>query len=218
MLQKIENLDKYLSEFDIKIYAEGIKVYPVAWSQSRPGRDDYWGVDLRLSTGEFVEPFLWYFGYLSHEKLGRLWRDSAYTSGSSEKNALERTGMIKEWGQAKKIEGEIKYNVLYNYDKYRHIEFLEKFNYISDSSLKTLSQIRHIDNLHSIYLNPPTKRCVGLTKSNSLIVDKLNIESIIELVKIDFLENLIFDVRTESDSHKYSQKEFKDFLRNSITT
>ncbi|KAA9340110.1 hypothetical protein [Adhaeribacter soli] len=210
-------MEEYMQAFDIYTFIDSIKVVPYAWNQSRVGKDDYWGVNIGFENKIIEDPYFIINRSLSHPKLGQVWRDSGYTSGSRQEEQIKKDGMKDEWKIAEEVEKEIRNNLLNSYCRNEHKQVLETFSKLNEKELKTYHFFifRGITNFIIV---PDISRCAGC--SNSHIIDEgFDIESIIGLVQKDFLQEIIFnlflkDEKKESIQLSFNQKQFKEFLIN----
>jgi hypothetical protein len=141
-IKKIENISLYMQEFNILSFVDSINIFPSAWSNSRTGRDDSWGVNLIYSNTIKADGYLLLNNLITHKELGESWEITAYSSGSSMiKSFIEQGGMYREWAKAKKIKGEMAYKILNGYNKCEHESILNTINDLSEIELQYLNEI-----------------------------------------------------------------------------
>ena len=142
-ITKVANLISYMSSFKVLKFTDEIKVIPVAFSIGKVGGDDTWGVRLQLIWPQTLDGYFIINNILFHPKFNNaLWMESAYTSGFVEKEKIKKSGMQKEWAIAKKIEGEIRFNVLNFYDNNNHMVILKYINELTNYELELLNLVR----------------------------------------------------------------------------
>lgn len=197
-IKKIENLQEYFRLFDIDKFINSVKIIPEAWSQTKTGDDDTWGVSLIRSNNEF-DPYFVISYFLNHPKLGELWRESAYTPGSEEKKRIEKRGMIKEWEIAKRVQKEMHLNILQNYSPDDHYSALEKISQLLDKEILLVERIYSYDKIDSIAISPYVSghcSAFGLhtRDQEKIFLGPLNNDDVLRIVMKGLFEEIVFTI------------------------
>jgi hypothetical protein len=134
-LTKIDNLEEYIDTFDIEEYVSQISVRPSVWYQSRPGKDDYWGVNFYYQNLPFIDSFLILEKFIPPLEG---WRDSGYTSGRKQAEELERGNSI--WETAKEKENKVKEDIFKRYNRNSHVEIIKLVHQLQEVELAFFNQ------------------------------------------------------------------------------
>lgn len=192
MFKKIYNPTEYIKNFDIEKFIEGIELYPKTWSESRPGKDDKWGVDLILHSELEIDAYFEYYNLIYHENVGKLWSDFGYTSGSEQEKIINEKGMKIEWEKAITTKREIINTIKTKYSSTLHLKTLEMLYKLSDSALSELYLLYNVkEDIIICYDYITNSTVINFSRYR---VNRTNINNIIELVQNGFLKNAKFSL------------------------
>lgn len=142
-LRKIENIDEYLKAFNVLEFVKSIKITPRTWFRSRPGKDDWWGINLELENNidDFDPYILVCHNTFINKRLVSVRSESGWASGRTVAKEMEENGMHIEWAKAILNYAEIAHEILSNYNSRLHKYTLESIKNLSDECIELVSKL-----------------------------------------------------------------------------